>query len=745
VITIGSRSRQRSRETSGRRSPLVALARGSIRYRWWVVAGWILLVGLAAVGSRAVGGSFVNDLSVSGTDSQAAYDTMRESFPQLSGDPLQVVVRADRGLADPAVKSLVETSLARIGSSSDVAAVQSPYAPGGTVSADGTTAIITVVFTERAKDIPPGSVDAVKAAAAEIRTAGVQVEFGGPAAATETGPSGSEVIGLLAAVVVLLLVFGSLYAMVVPLLTALLALGLGISVVGIASAWISIGTAGPVVAAMIGLGVGIDYALLIVTRHREGLFAGHDPAESITTALATAGRSVLVAGSTVIVALLSLFLIGIPFVSALGLASAVTVASTLLAAVTLLPALLAVFGGSLDRFRVRPLRLDHVGGRDSGWHRWTRRIQRRPWPYLVASALALLVMAVPLVSIRLGTGDGASAPEGSTVRASYDVVTGELGAGWTGPLLVTATYDKATSRDQAQGWLDATRADLAATPGVAAVPSAMLNAAGDAAMLSVVPVGSPQDRSTEDLVHRVRSDVLPRAEGVTHVGGATATAVDLADRLGQRMVWFVAFVIGLSFLLLLVEFRSVFIPVKAAVMNLLSVGAAYGVVVAVFQWGWLSALFGVEPGPIESFAPMMLFAVLFGLSMDYEVFLLSRVREEYLRTDDAGRSVADGIAATARVITAAASVMVVVFASFLLNDQRVVNLFGFGLAVAIAIDATVVRLVLVPAVMAIAGRLAWWMPRRLDRLLPRIHVEPPQLDPFEAELDALDLVDEREQ
>jgi RND superfamily putative drug exporter len=716
------------------RSPLRAVARFSVAHRWAVIAGWILLLAAGIVGNRVAGGSFVNDLSVSGTDSQAAYDAMRTQFPQLSGDPLQIVVRAERGVADPGVRTAVEDALGRIRRVTDVAAVQSPYGPGATVSADGSTAIVTVMFTQRAKDIPPASVQAVEAAATGIRDTGAQVEFGGPAAATESGPSGTEAVGLVAAALVLLFVFGSLFAMLVPLVTALFALGLGISVVGIASAWIPIGTAGPVVAAMIGLGVGIDYALLIVTRHREGLFAGHDPAQSIPTALGTAGRSVLVAGSTVIVALLSLFLIGIPFVSALGLASAVTVAATLLAAVTLLPALLAVFGRHLDRIRVRPLRLDHGGGNDSGWHRWTRRIQRRPWPYLAASTLVLLVMAVPLLSIRLGTADGGSARVGSTARTSYDLVASEFGPGWTGPLLVTAQYDPATSRVQTQAALDALRADLAATPGVAAVPTATLNAAGDAAVLTVVPTGAPQDRSTEDLVHRLRSQVLPHAAGTTHVGGETATAIDLADRLGQRLPWFIALVIGLGFVLLLVEFRSIFIPIKAAVMNLLSVGAAYGVVVAVFQWGWLSGPLAVQPGPIESFAPMMLFAVLFGLSMDYEVFLLSRVREEYLRTGDAGRSVADGVAATARVITAAASVMVVVFASFLLNDQRVVNLFGFGLTVAIAIDATVVRLVLVPAAMGIAGRRAWWMPRSLDRLLPRIHVEPPPLDPFEAEL-----------
>ncbi len=716
---------------TSKNTPLTSMARFAIRFRWFVIVGWVLLVAAGVLGSRAMGGSFVNDLSVAGTDSQAAYDAMRAQFPGLSGDPLQIVVHAEKGIGDPAVKTAIEKSIDQIRSSADVAAVQSPYGPNPTVSDDGRTAIMTVVFAERVKDIPAASVAAVKKSADDIRNVGAQVEFGGPAASTESGPSGSEVVGLLAAIVVLLLVFGSLYAMIVPLVTALFALGLGISLVGLLSAWVSIGTAGPVVAAMIGLGVGIDYALLIVTRHREGLATGRDTNESISLALSTAGRSVLVAGSTVIAALLSLYLIGIPFVSALGLASAITVGATLFAAVTLLPALLAIFGGNLDRFRVRPLRLDLGSRRESFWYRWTNRIQRQPWPYLVISVLILLTMAIPLLSLRLGSGDGSTAPKGSTVHKSYDLVSKEFGPGWTGPLMITVEYKNDMSRAQAQSSLTALRSDLAATQGVSAVPSAILNPKGNAALISVVPTGSPQDRSTENLVHHLRSEILPRTDGITHVGGSTATAIDLADRLGQRIFWFAGLVIGLSFLLLLTEFRSIFIPIKAALMNLLSVGAAYGAVVAVFQWGWLSSLMGVERGPIESFAPMMLFAVLFGLSMDYEVFLLSRVREEYLSTDNAGRSVADGIASTARVITAAASVMVVVFASFLLNDQRVVNLFGFGLAIAIAIDATLVRLVLVPAVMAIAGRRSWWIPKWLDRILPRINVEPSPLDPFD--------------
>jgi RND superfamily putative drug exporter len=591
------------------------------------------------------------------------------------------------------------------------------------VSEDGHTAMATVQFTERAKDVPEESVQAAQQAFDPVRDLGAQVEFGGAVVQAEGGPSGSEVIGLAAAVLVLLVAFGSLFAMVVPLVTALFALALGMAVINIVAGLTTIGTSGPVVAAMIGLGVGIDYALLVVTRHREGMRAGHGPHESIPLALSTAGRSVLVAGATVIVAILSLYLIGIPFVSALGLASAITVAATLLSAVTLLPALLAVFGGKLDRFRVRRLRFDHGSGQVSGWHRWTGHIQRHPWPYLLAASAALVAMALPVLSLRLGTADGGSAPEDTTERRAYELVAEDFGAGWTGPLVVTARFGTDAGPGAApQQRAAALRAALQATDGVREVRPPRLDEAGTTAVFTVVPAGSPDEESTEQLVHRLRDEVLPKTaeDAEAHVGGATATAIDLADRLGSRMAWFMGFVVGLSFLLLMVEFRSLLVPVKAAVMNLLSVGAAYGVVVAVFQWGWAAGPLGAEPGPIESFAPIMLFAVLFGLSMDYEVFLLSRVREEYLRSGDSGSSVRDGIAATARVITAAASVMVVVFSSFLLNDQRVVNLFGFGLAIAIAIDATLVRLVLVPSVMAILGRAAWWLPRPLERLLPHL-------------------------
>ncbi|WEV78195.1 MMPL family transporter [Janibacter cremeus] len=722
---------------------LRALATFSVRHRWLVIVTWLLLVGGLLFAGQSYGGSFSNDMSIEDTDSQAAYDALEEQFPEMSGDGMQVVIHAEDGVSGPQIRKAVNAAVADVAELNGISSASSPYGPGPEmVSEDGATAVSTVRFTDRAADIEEDHIEAAQDAFAPVEDLGVQVEYGGAALDAENHPSGSEAIGLAAAVLVLLVAFGSVFAMLVPLITAVLALGMGMGAIFLLAEYVAVGTAGPVVAAMIGLGVGIDYALLVVTRHREGLATGHPAKESIPIALSTAGRSVLVAGTTVIIAILSLYAIGIPFVATLGLASAITVATTLLAAVTLLPALLGVFGDNLDRFRVRRTRLDHGDGHVSGWHRWTHHVQRRPWPHLVAALALLAVMAAPVLDLRLGTADAGSAPEDSTERAAYELVDDSFGAGWTGPLMVTAEYDDSGPKQTKKAATDLA-AEIAAVDGVAQVAPPVVNEAGDTAVLTVVPTTSPDAAATEALVHHLRDDVLAdQAEGASvHVGGATATNIDLADKLEERMLWFMGFVVGLSFLLLLVEFRSIFVPIKAAIMNLLSVGAAYGAVVAVFQWGWLADLFGTEPGPIESFAPMMLFAVLFGLSMDYEVFLLSRVREEYLRTGRAGEAVADGIAATARVITAAASVMVVVFASFLLNDDRVVNLFGFGLAVAIAIDATIVRLVLVPAVMAVAGKAAWYMPRWLDRLLPGVELEDHPVDPFEEELDELDPAD----
>ncbi|HEY1118943.1 MAG TPA: MMPL family transporter, partial [Acidimicrobiales bacterium] len=592
---------------------LRTLAAFSVRHRFLVVVAWLIVVAGVLFAGQSYGGSFSNDLSLDGTDSQAAHDTLRQDLPAMAGDSLQVVIHDADGVEDARTRAVVETAVADVAGYDGVASAASPYGPGQRmVSEDGTTAVIAVRFTERAADIDEGHLAAVQDAFDPVVDAGLQVEFGGAALDAEDHPGGSEVIGLAAAVLVLLVAFGSVFAMLVPLITAVVSLGLGMGTIFLLAGQVTIGTAGPVVAAMIGLGVGIDYALLVVTRHREGLAAGLPATESIPVALSTAGRSVLVAGTTVIVAILSLYAIGIPFVATLGLASAITVATTLVAAVTLLPALLGIFGEHLDRLRVRRARLEHGNRRMGGWHRWTHHVQRRPWPYVLVSVAVLATLAVPLLDLRLGSADDGSAPEASTERAAYELVAESFGPGWSGPLLVTAEYEERVGDPAARA------AGLAATltevDGVAQVGPAVLDEAGDTAVLTVIPTTSPDAAETEDLVHRLRTEVLPAQQGgaALHVGGATATSVDLADKVEDRMPWFMGFVIGLSLLLLLVEFRSVFVPVKAAVMNLLSVAAAYGAVVAVFQWGWLSGPFGAETGPIESFAPMMLFAVLFG-------------------------------------------------------------------------------------------------------------------------------------
>ncbi|AOT04328.1 hypothetical protein ASPU41_14375 [Arthrobacter sp. U41] len=690
---------------------------------------WLVLILAAALGSRALGGTFNNDLTLAGTDSQAAYDSLREQFPELAGDGMQVIVHsteAGESVTSPSMRAAVENAVATVASLDGVAAARSPYGPPlPMVSGDGMTAMVTIQFTDRSKDIPLETVNRAQAAFEGVQDAGGQVEFGGPAAQTESGPSGSEAFGLLAAALVLLLVFGSLFAMLVTLATALVALGVGLASISMLASTVTIGTSGPIVAAMIGLGVGIDYALLIVTRHREGMSRGLAPDESIEAAMTTAGRSVLVAGATVIIAILSLYAIGIPFVSSLGLASAIVVSATMLASITLLPALLSIFGRNLDRVRVRKIGRKTSATSDApgqpasspatGWRGWVGGVQSRRWAAAFAAMLVLAILALPLLSLRLGTADGGSQAADTTQRKAYDLIVDGFGAGWAGPLLVTVDFGPNSAPADNRTASIEVRDQLAATDGISAVTPPRLGEDGATALYTVIPASSPDDAATETLVHELRDTVLPAAApgAAAHVGGATATSIDLADTLLAQIGWFIMVVVVLAFIVLLIEFRAPFIAAMAVIMNLFAVGAAYGPVVAVFQWGWWPAeLLGVVPGPVESFVPVMLFAVLFGLSTDYTVFLLSRVKEEFDRTGDPDLAVRSGLAATARVILAAASVMVVVFGSFMLNDQRTVTMFGFGLAMAVAVYVLVVMLVLVPALLAIAGRTAWGRTKR---------------------------------
>jgi putative drug exporter of the RND superfamily len=549
----------------------------------------------------------------------------------------------------------------------------------------------------------------------------LQVELGGYMFTDQTQPA-SEAIGVLAAMFILLIAFGSLLAMGLPIMTALFGIGIGLALVNLLARVLDVPSFAPQVTAMIGIGVGIDYALFIATRYRESLHEGADPEAAVVYALDTSGRAVLFAGSTVVISLLGLFLIGVSFIRGLAIGASLAVLFVMAAAVTLLPAVLGFVGHTIDKFALPSARkrqtVEH-----SFWARWSRVLQARPWPAAIAGLLVLVVLALPVFSLRLGVADSGNDATKFTTRRAYDLLSQGFGPGFNGPLLVAGEVH--SPADLAAAAKVATA--IARDPDVAQVSPPIPSPNGKGVLLQVVPKDSPQDESTTKLVHRLRDDTVPAAtSGSTldlHVGGQTAIGVDLADTLGQRLPYMFLAILVFSFVLLMVVFRSLLVPLKAVIMNLLSIGAAYGVIVAIFQWGWVKSALGVgKEGPIEAWVPMMLFAIVFGLSMDYEVFLLSRIKEEYDRSRDNASAVALGLAKTARLITAAAAIMICVFGSFVLSDQRVLKLVGFGLAFAVLIDATVVRLVLVPATMELLGDRNWWLPSWLE-WLPRVHIE----------------------
>lgn len=706
---------------------LERLARGAVRRRRSVVAGWLVALVAVGVAAGAAGGEPADNFRLPGAESQAAIDLLEDRFPALAGDSGQIVFRADAGVTDPQVQAAMEDLFAQVAAVDHVSGVDSPYGSGAQpVSPDGTIAFATVRFDALGPDIPRDRILEVKDLALAASRPGLQVELGGNVVsfAETEGPGGREGIGLLAAVVILLVTFGSVIAMGLPVLTALFGLGIGLSLVTLGANVIDVPRFAPQLATMIGLGVGIDYALFIVTRYRQGLHAGLAPVDAVAVAIDTSGRAVLFAGATVVISLLGMFLMGFTFVQGLAVAAIVAVLLVMVASLSLLPALIGFAGNSIDRLHVPGLHRDESAHRQSLWFRWSRLVQRRPWPPFLAGLAVLVILAVPVLSMRLGSSDTGNDPTSKTTRRAYDLLTEGFGPGFNGPLLVG--FDLTDSTDPAV--VDRVRESIAATSNVAAVAPAQFSPDHGAAVVIVFPRSAPQDERTEQLVHHLRNQVIPNAvqgSGTqVKVGGITAIFIDLGETLADRLPLFIGAVITLSFLLLAVVFRSLVVPVKAALLNLLSIGAAYGILVAVFQWGWAKDLFGVaKTGPIESFVPMMLFAVLFGLSMDYEVFLLSRIREEWDRTGDNAVAVADGLAATARVITAAAAIMVAVFLSFVLGDERIIKLFGLGLASAILIDATIVRMVLVPATMELIGPANWWLPRWLDRRLPRLTVD----------------------
>ena len=715
---------------------LKRLAHGCYRRRWAVLAGWIvLLVGLFALNS-SVGGKFLDDFALPGSESQEAVDLLEShGFEARTGFSGQVVYEADDVRA-PDVQQGMEDLFDEIEEAVAPGEVVSPYGPEGArnINGDGTIAYAEVNLGDRDSDDYAAARDRVIALVDDADVPGTTIELGGDAFLTESEFS-SEAFGFLAAMIILLIAFGSVLAMGLPLITAIFGIVTGISLVGLVVNVVDMPTFSNQAVAMIGIGVGIDYALLIVTRYREGLHDGLDPERATAKALDTAGRSVLFAGCTVIIAVLGLFVIGLAVIRGLAIGVSIGVLTTMLASITLLPAILGFVGRNIDRLGLPHRRRAEGADRAAFWYRWSRIIQARPWPAAIGATALLVVLALPVFGIRLGFGDAGNRPADDSARRAYDLVAEGFGPGANGPLVLVA--DSPGGGDVDTDALGGLAEAITAAPGVAGVSPPIPNESGDAALLIVQPDSSPQDEATEALVHRLRDDVVPAAldgsDTEVKVGGATAAVVDFAEFTADRLPWFIGIVLVLSFLLLMVVFRSLLVPLKAVVMNLLSVGAAYGILVAVFQWGWGKDLFGIgKDGPIEAWVPMMLFAVIFGLSMDYEVFLLSRIREYYDRTGDNATAVANGLAATARVITAAAAIMFFVFAGFVLGSDRSLKMFGLGLAVAVLLDATVVRLILVPATMELLGDRNWWLPRWLDRVLPVVHVEPAEDEPAPA-------------
>ncbi|MFJ7064671.1 MMPL family transporter [Streptomyces sp. NPDC101115] len=722
-----------------------------------VIVLWLAAVAGLQVTDRAVGGAFSDNFALPGVQSAEGLDVLQAHDPAAGGYAAQVVLNRPSGpLTQDA--STVNSAVAALEKLPDVLSVQNPLPPPGTpppttsstapntgpLSTDGKTAYITMRFSVPPSTLGDDYLNGVDAAVQPLRDADVTVEYGGPLgelARPAADDRTSEAIGFAVAIVVLLIGFGSVIAAVLPLVTALIGAICGLALLGLMAAAFTFGTVSPTLATMIGLGVGIDYALFLITRHRQNLMNGHDPADSAARATTTSGRAVLVSGCTVIIALSGLWVSGVTFIGKLGLAAAFTVVTAVLAALTLVPAMLGLVGRRIDRYHVRkPVAETNVeagAGAGAGaageaqgtgtWHRYAQRVERRPWWFLVAGVVTLLVLAFPLLFIQLGhIGDGAD-PKSFTDRRAYDLISTAFGPGANGPLTLVVDQTAVPSGDRA-ALASKLQQSLTNVPDAASITPLQATPDGDVLVGTAYSVASPQDERTTELTNHLVDDVLPQAvagtDAQTYVTGTTASQVDFLDIVSSRLPLIIAVVVALAFLVILVVFRGLLVAVKAAVLNVLSIAASYGVVVAVFQWGWGGPALGVSGKvPIESYVPMMMFAIVFGLSMDYEIFLLSRVREAWLRTGDPKASVAHALEITARVITCAALIMVSVFAAFIVSDNIVVKMLGLGLAASVLIDATIVRLLLVPAVMTLLGSHAWWTPRWLDRILPHLDTE----------------------
>jgi RND superfamily putative drug exporter len=747
---------------------LAALARFSVRHRRIMVFGiWIPLLVIGVVLSGKMGSNFSTEFELPQSEANDVQKLLEANSPNKAGLSGEIVFSSPNGVNSDDVVAALTPFFDNVESLPGVT-VTSPFSETaqGQINQAGTTGFASIDVSLRSQSEAIALSTQIQDMGKAVNIDGLKMEYGGNIFAGFELPA-SELYGLLAAMVILVLAFGSVLAMGLPIGTALIGLGVGSSLAIILSHVVPMPDFTTSLVAMIGLGVGIDYALFIVTRYREGLAEGLTVEEAVVDAVDTSGRAVIFAGITVIISLLGLFVMGLAFARGLAIGAVVGVLIMMIASITLLPSLLAmvkhrigvttwsalislvvfivssliavitetpvialvgvvaVFVVTAMSFAIKPLR-HHIPHRTpkakelSFWYRWSRFIQRRPWTAALSATAILLVLAAPLASIRLGFGDNGNAPESTTVRRAYDMLAEGFGPGFNGPLFITVQGEAAKSPEALQSFV----ATLNGTEGIAFAQGIPASQDGSLSLVMAYPTTSPQDAQTEALIRNLRTNVIPQTGVEAKVGGFTAAGVDFAESIGGRMPYLFLGVLSLSFLLLMAVFRSLLVPLKAVIMNLLSIGAAYGVLVAVFQWGWGMSLIGVgKAGPIESWAPMMLFAIVFGLSMDYEVFLLSRVKEEYDRTGDNASAVADGLTATARVITAAALIMVCVFAAFVLGHDRQLKLFGLGLALAVFIDATLVRMVLVPATMELLGNRNWWIPAWINRILPKIDVE----------------------
>jgi RND superfamily putative drug exporter len=703
-------------------------ARWSVHHRWLVIGGWLaLVVVMLGLSQLAGGASYTNDVTLPASGSQTAQQLLQRDFPAASGDIDQIVFHTTAGpITGPAMRDRIQQILAKVTSLSHVAEVASPYAAGShAISANDRTAFATVTFDAPASDLPTAAIDKVIDTAQAAQKPTLQVALGGQAIeqVESPGPGPLLAVGLAVSVLVLLVLFGSVTAMVMPIVTVLIAIGAGTGVNGLITHLMDVNSATAAIALMIALGVGVDYSLFIVSRFRGLLAEGHDPRQAAVGSVNTSGRAVLFAGTIVVLALLVLLLFGISITSGIAIGAAVDVAFTMAAALTLLPAMLSLLGRRVNSLRVPGRKLTGSSAPISTrLGAWASLIRRRRWVAAPAVFALMLVLALPVLGLRLASPDAGTDPAGTTTRQAYDLLADGFGPGFNGPLELAATLPAPYRSTVIAHLADVIKSQ----PGVAAVSPPLINPARTAAVLQVTPTTAPQSAATSDLVYRLRGTIIPRTTagtGVTvYVGGPTASFIDLSSLLGSRLLPFIAVVLAIGFVLLLVLFRSLVIPLTAALMNLLTIGAALGVVTAVFQLGWT----GVPAGPVDFAVPVMTFAIVFGLSTDYQVFLLSRVQEEWHTHHDNARAVHDGMGRASGVITGAAIIMIAVFGSFVLGGQLLLEQFGVGFAVAVALDAFLIRFILVPALMYILGDKNWQFPRWLS-WLPRLHIEHPEV------------------